>query len=109
MELAAWQEKVFEGFRRGELAIITSGRRHGKSYVAQWMNEYLMFGQKSFIRIDKESVLVDNEPWYTIKCTEEVAKWIRAREKDHWYEHSHPQPLFEIHESIYLLLGLKWS
>lgn len=63
-----------------------------------------------------DSVLVDGVRWYTIKCKEEIASWIRSLPGEHtqWYEHLDQQwyihkNKFDITEKIYMQIGLKWT
>ena len=63
-----------------------------------------------------DSVLVDGERWYTIKCNKEVAEWVRhqpGRDRQ-WYEHIDNQwyihkNKFDISEKIYIQICLRWS
>jgi len=65
--------------------------------------------------VTRDHALVDGAVWYTIACTRAVADWIRTQNKDMYY--SHPPPtyakvygnLFDLHTSLYLMLGLVWS
>lgn len=64
-----------------------------------------------------DSALVDGERWYTVKCNNEVAEWIRAQPNYvcQWYERGDYQQWyilknkFDINEKIYIQIGLKWS
>lgn len=63
-----------------------------------------------------DSVLVDGERWYTIKCDKEVAEWVRHQsgQGHHWYEHIDHQwyvhkNKFDISEKIYIQICLRWS
>mgnify|MGYP000718105426 FL=1 len=62
-----------------------------------------------------DSVLVDGNRWYTIKCNKEVAAWIRTLPGEHtqWYEHLDSSwyintNKFDITEQVYMQIGLKW-
>ena len=57
---------------------------------------------------------VDDDTWYTVSCTGEVAKWIRSQDREIWYEHINGKwdvihNTFDIHEKLYTLLALKWQ
>jgi hypothetical protein len=55
--------------------------------------------------------LVDNELWYQISCSNEVARWIRTQNKDAWWEGCSVRYrfMFDIDEKIYLMIGMQWS
>lgn len=57
---------------------------------------------------------VDGKLWYTVKCNSEVGKWIRTLSKDLWYEHVDTNwyirdTMFDLHEQVYVQLGLKFT
>ena len=63
-----------------------------------------------------DSVLVDGERWYTIKCNNEVAEWVRHQSGQgrHWYEHIDQnwyvhKNKFDITEKIYIQICLRWG
>jgi hypothetical protein len=69
---------------------------------------------KPFRKID--SVLVDGERWYTVKCNNEVSTWIRSlpHQGTYWYEHITQDWMldlnkFDINEKVYVQMCLKWS
>lgn len=74
-------------------------------------------GQDQFPPYRKvDSVLVDGNRWYTVKCNKEVATWIRTLPGEHtqWYEHLDStwyihKNKFDITEQVYMQIGLKWS
>lgn len=79
-----------------------------------------MMPSPSVISAPKFSILttttVDNSTWYTISCTDEVAKWIRETyadsNNDTWYSHRglrYRRQRFDIHEKIYTMLSLRWQ
>lgn len=99
-----WQEKLLQGFRKGEMMVISAGRQTGKSYVSQL---YPLF-KNNFYVVDGP-VDVDNSPWYTVKCNTVVASWIRTLDKTVWYEHSSTFPMFDVDEATFVMLNLKWK
>lgn len=69
-----------------------------------------VFNKKTqpYTLISKNHV-VDNANWYIVQCNCEIAQWIRKHSKLDFYEYSSTTtPLFEIHERIYINLGLKF-
>lgn len=99
-----WQEKILNGFSKGEKFVISLSRQSGKSYV----NEMVKLYNQKFYKVDGP-VDVDNEPWYTVKCDLEIALWIRTLDKSLWHEHQSTIPLFDINNAVYLMLQLKWK
>jgi len=58
--------------------------------------------------------LVDDEIWYTVKCTKEVGDWVRAQPNHHWYNHIdrqwiHYHSIFDMHHELYAYLKLSWG
>jgi hypothetical protein len=62
-----------------------------------------------------DSALVDDRPWYTVKCTDrEIMKWVRQQPEDQWYEHIDVRGyidlrIIDIHEELFTMLKLRWS
>ena len=66
-----------------------------------------------------DSAVVDGVEWYTVQCNESVGAWIRAQNSGLYYNHStygyhdayqlHSDNIFDIHRSLYIMLGLVWS
>lgn len=120
--LNQWQQDIFDkisqGARNGEIMTITTGRQVGKStwsqVVKEW-NDMLEQRRFSYKMLDKSTV--DGEPWYTIRCNSQVANWIRSQPQTaHWYQHSDASGawagvdgVFDLHESLYLQIGLKFE
>ena len=58
---------------------------------------------------------VDGELWYTVKCNKEAGAWVRSLPKEgNWFEHIDSQwyiyqHMFDVHERVYLQLGLKFA
>jgi len=61
-----------------------------------------------------ESAVVDGDTWYKIQVIPRVTEWIKTQDKNRWYEHitAHNYRVlntFDIHETLYTLLILRWS
>ena len=60
------------------------------------------------------SAKVDEKMWYTVKLSMPVANWMRQQETTKWEEH-YPanswagQNIFDVEETLYTLLNLKWK
>jgi hypothetical protein len=63
---------------------------------------------------------VDNEKWYTIHVSEDIASWIRTQLSAQWYEHLSTQPdrytfhsphqrKFDVHYELLAILKLTWG
>lgn len=50
---------------------------------------------------------VDGETWYVVKCSYDTAGWVRTQPQQQWYEHS--QSVFDMHETLYTHMALKWN
>jgi len=91
-----------------------AGRRVGKSIMSQMWREINEMTDKLYSELT--SAEVDGCMWYTIKCTEPVAAWIRQQPGEHtqwdnlidnkWYVHFDQ---FDVHEEFYLMLKLRWG
>lgn len=117
MKLHPYQQDLLtklNGWKPGEMMIISAGRRTGKSMLAQTYNEIMQMALTIPYKNAGRSE-VDGELWYTVKCSTEVAKWIRTLpKKDNWYEHIDTNwyaynSMFDLHERVYLQLGLKFA
>ena len=110
-----WQKDLWAGLTGSdprEMKIIMSGRQIGKSTMAQMWNELPQL--RPYMLESKAKVLVDNEYWFTVKCTEVIASWIRTQPKGMWHEHIDKnwyvyKNMFDIHEKIYTMLQLKYG
>ena len=98
------------GFKRGEISIIMSGRRAGKSMLNQMYGS--MTTPAKFTILDQAPV--DGATWYTVSCANEVSTWLREQSKE--LQHSHIDnnryffvTKFDIHEKLYSMMALKWS
>lgn len=67
-----------------------------------------------------QPVDVDNEKWYTIHVSSDIATWVRTQSPDHWYQHPYEeitrynfhtpqQEKFDVHGELFLLLKLTWG
>ena len=91
-----------------EMKIILSGRQVGKSTLAQMWNINL----KSYEKLTEAKV--DDDYWFTVKCTKEISSWIRTQPGNMWHEHIDKnwyvyKNMFDIHEKIYTMLQLKYG
>ena len=114
MEIKPYQQilwnKINEGgFNHGEIMLFSSGRQTGKSMLNQ------MYGTMSKQKFSKEaSALVDGEQWYTVRVNDKaLAAWVRTQSKKLVYDHTITSgplfSLFDVHEKIYIMLGMKQS
>lgn len=109
-------EKFSAAFNAGEMAIISSGRRTGKSwYYQQWQREQREQMKRIKYTVDAEAI-VDDEQWYTIRVAEglkDISAWLRSQDKTLAVEHKSPltwcDSMFDIHEKIYIMMELKFK
>jgi hypothetical protein len=118
--LPEWQKNLWaalsgSGVKPGELMITFAGRQTGKSQIAQYMADWQeLMGEKYPYRKLTQSP-VDGQMWYTIRCNSEVARWLRDNQDvNHCYEHIDPswqveRNTFDVSESMYIQIGLKFS
>jgi hypothetical protein len=107
------EESLVTGIRKGEITIMMSARQTGKSYYNQYAANWNSIMEPPFKKIGQAEV--DGEPWYTVKCTQEVGKFIRGQSgkgarwqetiDTNWYVYA---DTFDVCEDIYLQLGLKY-
>jgi hypothetical protein len=93
------------GMNPGEF-IIYSARHSGKS-------TYFMANSIVGFKKLTESQ-VDGTTWHTVGCSKEAAAWVKEQPQEFWYEHIDENwyislNRFDVHEKLYLLLGLKWA
>ena len=110
-----YQKKFIEAMstRPGkELVIVSSGRQTGKSILYNQMFKVIM--ENPYTKLTTSNV--DGNPWYTVKCNEEVAAYIRAQsgQDNRWYEHIDQnwyihKNTFDVCEEIYIQIGLKFN
>lgn len=62
-----------------------------------------------------DSAVVDGEQWFVVHVEPRVTPWIREQASDLWYEHT-KEPYryrvldtFDVHETLYTLMSLRWS
>ena len=86
-----------------------SGRRAGKSMLNQ------MYGTMYKPQFSKEaSAVVDGEQWYTVRVNDkDMAAWLRTQSKqlvcDLTITSAPLFSMFDVHEKIYIMLGMKQS
>jgi hypothetical protein len=111
-----WQKDlwaVVAGSDPREMKIYMGGRNVGKSVMSQMWNQ--MFTELVQCEIIDKSI-VDNKQFYTVKCSKDIADWLRNQpgENEQWYQHiDHnwimDRTMFDIDEDLYLILKLRWG
>jgi hypothetical protein len=95
------------GFKSKQM-ITFMGRGTGKSVWGQMVKDLTPPNIKLL-----DSAQVDGKTWHTVQLSYPVAEWIRNQEPDRWYEHvatqKWEQRYFDVHESLYTMLMLKWN
>jgi len=117
-KLHDYQLKMLEGFKKGEMSIISAGRQIGKStfnqYAQQWQD---IMSNKPAVEIIGRAT-VDGEQWYTVSCSKQASMWFRETHKDVedklWHEHIDAEMYiranaFDMHEKLYTLLAMKYA
>ena len=72
-----------------------------------------MYDVPAFRLVD--SAIVDGAKWYTISCKRDVSDWIRSNNTESYYAHPDPayakvySNTFNICETLYIMMILKWS
>ena len=99
------QEVIFTEKAENNLKIAAL-KEFSKKYIA-------MQEERTVLHKVISSAEVDGEPWLTVKCNYEVAKWLR-KQKSSWHEHIDQQwnvylDTFDISEELYLMLVLKFG
>lgn len=99
-----------DGFRPGEKAVYSVGRRTGKSYYG--MAASMIINKIKFIKLAEAQV--DGEPWYSLVVGKEAAAWLRTQDKSVQLELSDrvsipDHSVFDVHETIYSMMVLKFS
>ena len=99
----------------GKSILQIAGRHIGKSTtMKEFTKKYIaMQEERTVLHKVISSAEVDGEPWLTVKCNYEVAKWLR-KQKSSWHEHIDQQwnvylDTFDISEELYLMLVLKFG
>jgi len=114
--LYPWQEQIMNriqnGFKAGEMVVISSGRQTGKSYLNQVLQEFHNLHMATPYRYLDEAI-VDGEKWYTVTGQKPVCAWIRTQDENLWHEHidgnwNISYNTFDMHEKLYTMLGMKF-
>ena len=91
--LTDYQKKMLEGYCKGDLQVIMSGRQTGKSTYYQYAQAYNEVFRQAPIKLVATST-VDGDTWYTVTCNKESSDWLRTIHKDAehkmWFEHIDP-------------------
>lgn len=120
MDLKPYQQilldKLSNGFKPGEMTIITSSRQTGKSLINQYLQQWHSMDYDTELKprykiTSIEPAKIDGELWHTIRCNNEISKWIRSQASGSWYEHpSHTwYSFFDVCEDLYMLMILKFG
>lgn len=101
-----------KGYKPGELAVFMGGRQTGKSMYYQYATAMKEAEMPVFTASDK--TLVDNVPWYVVKCKKNVAAWIRDQDRSLWYEHIDKnwyvyKDRFDVHEQLLTMMSIKFG
>lgn len=83
------------------------GRGVGKSAWAQMVNDLTLPNIQLMT-----SAQVDGKTWYTVQLSMPAKEWLVEQDSDQWYEHAPHQnwkSFFDVHESLYTMLMLKWK
>lgn len=109
-----WQKDLWAalaGSDPREMKIIMGGRQIGKSVMAQMWNQTFEIGEY-YQKIDQAKV--DDDRWFTVKCSGKISQWIKTQPNGMWHEHIDKnwtvyENIFDIHEKIYTMLHLKYG
>ena len=117
-KLYDYQLKMLEGFKKGEMTIISAARQTGKStyhqYAQQWSD--IMSNKPAVEIIDR--AMVDGEQWYTVSCSKQASIWFRETYRDAeskmWHDHIDDKwhlhtNRFDMHEKLFTLLAMKYA
>jgi hypothetical protein len=83
-----------------------ASRGSGKSMMTQLKSRNCT----AFSIVDRG--FVDGQPWYTIKCSSDIAAWVRKQPEESWAQHpavSVVSSLFDVSDRLYSMMALKWS
>jgi hypothetical protein len=97
--------KKLEGFKPGEMQIVSSGRSTGKSHWPPYSRQapYQVLGS---------ATQCDDGAWYQVYCRPDVAAWVRTQDPFTWAEtgsHASLGNFFDIKASVMTMLALKWA
>lgn len=88
--------------------IAFAGRGVGKSVWAQMVNDLTL----PDINLVTSSE-VDGKMWYTVQLSMPAREWLVTQDSNQWYEHvgerTWRRNWFDVHESLYTMLMLKWK
>jgi len=105
-----------DGFKPGELMIISAGRQTGKSMFNLQAELYRKMMEELTPYTKISTATVDGAPWYTIKCNSKVSEFIRTQsgQDKRWHEHIDSnwyvhKNMFDINEELYIQVGLKFG
>ncbi len=117
-KLHDYQLKMLQGFKHGEMTIISAGRQTGKSMYSQVVQEWTeMMSNKPAVEIIDRAT-VDGEQWYTVSCNKAASIWFRETHTDvedklwhchidnNWQAFSNR---YDMHEKLYTLLAMKFA
>lgn len=82
-----------------EIIIFAGHRGTGKS---RYFTKFKVYAQAT----------VDGATRYTVGCNSEISDWIRDQDKTLFHKHidvTWRRPIFDLHETLYSMLVLKWS
>lgn len=116
--LQTWQKDFINGFKPGEMAIMTAGRNTGKSTFTTAALKKILDDMES---LDPNfEVLttgtVDGTPWYTISCKKDVSIWIRENgtENSEWVDYIDDKWMYhrnrlDVSQEMFAMIKLRWS
>lgn len=87
--------------------LMAADRDHGKSVWNQIIQDLIIPHVKLI-----DSAEVDKQTWHTVQLSYPAAEWVRTQNKQHWVQtlsSGRHQNWFDIHESLYTMLMLKWN
>jgi hypothetical protein len=108
---ALYDKIIAGGFVPGEMTIISSYRRTGKSMLNQMYGKLIATPDHCVV----EKAMVDGEQWYTVEVRGTgILRWLREQEgaQDDWHhtkDISGIYNLVDIKETLYTLLVLRWG
>lgn len=102
---------TFDGYKPGEMMLISASRQTGKSLFTQYVMNDIFKLQPNFEIVT--GALVDGVQWHTVAVSGPVATWIRSKNKQQWSEHSvrgsNFRSMFDMDEKLYTMLAIKFS
>lgn len=113
-----WQKDIIGGFKKGEMAIMASGRNTGKSTLTMGALKKLIDDME---KLDPNfevltSGTVDGAPWYTIACKKDVSIWIRENgaENSEWVDYVDSRWMYhrnklDVSQEMLAMIKLRWG